>query len=256
MGQRARNSGLLSAMDSPELRGLAAYLQGRRWHRDSEGHGGGSTDTDDDTEDETEDDDAEEDEEDEGADDKKSKKDEDDTDEDDKPKYTAREYEKLKKRLAASDKRQGVLAKQLEDLKASKSGELDKAVKAEIDELRPKADKLKADNRALRMQLAFLSTPIKGVVWEDVEAAMKLVDMSDVDVDEETGAIDKRDLAAAMRRLAKEKPYLVKKATKADDDEEDETPKSSADPMNGRKKKNKQVDRAALAKKFPVLNRL
>jgi len=258
MGQKARNSGLLSMMDGAEMRRLVAYMQGRRWLRDGAGHDGGGADDlphpdDDDTEDESDD----ENEDDSGDgdskdDDKKSKKDEDDTDEDDKPKYTAREYDKLKRRLAASDKRQGQLQKQLDELKAGKAGELDKAVKAEIDELKPKADKLDKDNRAMRLQLAFLSTPLKGVVWEDPEAAMKLVDLSDVDIDPDTGSVDKRDLAAAMRRLAKDKPYLVKKASKKDDDEEDD--QSSGNPMNKRRKSSKQVDRAALAKRFPVLS--
>jgi hypothetical protein len=259
MGQRARNSGLLSMMDGPEMRRLAAYMQGRRWLRDGNGHDGGGADDlpppdDDDATDEDE-------EEEEDADDDKGKSDEDkskkddDTDEDDKPKYSAREYDKLKRRLAASDKKQGELVKQLNALKESKSGELDKVVKAEIDELKPKAAKLVEQNKTMRLQLAFLSTTIKGVVWEDAEAAMKLVDLSDVDIDPDTGAIDKRDLAAAMRRLAKDKPYLVKKAKK-DDEDDDEEDKSSGAPMNKRRGKSKGPDRAALAKRFPVLQQV
>lgn len=264
MGQRARTAGMLSMMDAPELRGLAAYMQGRRWLRDSEGHGDGGAgdlphpdeDDADEAEEEEKDDDSS-DSDDKSSKGKGSKDEEDDADEDDKPKYTAREYDKLKRRLAASDKRQGLLQKQLDDLKASKSGELDKAVKAEIDELKPKATKLAEQNKNMRLQLAFLSTPVKGVVWEDPEAAMKLVDLSDVDIDEETGAIDKRDLAAAMRRLAKDKPYLVKKA-KSSDADDDEPDTSSGSPMNGKRKgkKTTQPDRATLAKRYPVLQQL
>jgi hypothetical protein len=246
---------MLSMIDGPEMNGLAAYMQGRRWLRDGEGHGdGGGEDADDDTGDDADEDEEEQDGDDDSKGDKDSK--EDDTDEDDKPKYSAREYDKLKRRLAASDKRQGALQKQLDELKAGKAGELDKAVKAEIDELKPKAAKLADQNKAMRLQLAFLSTPIKGVVWEDADAAMRLVDLSDVDIDEETGEIDKRDLAAAMRRLAKDKPYLVKKAKDDDKDDDEPEDKSSGAPMNRRTKKTKgKPDRAALAKRFPVLNR-
>jgi hypothetical protein len=209
-------------MDSPEMAGLAAYMQGRRSEKDQ-------------------------------PKDKKSK-DDDDTDEDDKPKYSAREYDKLKRRLAASDKRQGLLQKQLDDLKVGKEGELDKAVKAEIDELKPRVSRLDSDNKTLRLQVAFLGTQIKGVVWQDPDAAMRLIDLSDVDIDPETGAVDKRDLAAAMRRLAKDKPYLVKNAK--DDDKDDDT-SSSGREMNGRRKgrRTNEPDRAALAKRFPVLGR-
>lgn len=250
MGQRARNSGLLSRWDSPELAGLAAYMQGRRWLRDGEGHGDGGG-SDDPGDDDAPDDDAEEDDDSEGDDAPKD----DDEDDDDKPHYSKREYDKLVRRLKASDKKQGDLTRQLNELKAGGTDKLDKAVKAEIDELKPKVSKLAEENAKLRLQHAFLTTTVKGVEWQDVDAAMRLVDLSDVDIDPETGAIDKRDLAAAMRRLAKDKPYLVK--TKSSSNDEEDTDRPSGRPVNGKRKGQKQQpDREALKKKFPVLGQL
>jgi hypothetical protein len=82
-----------------------------------------------------------------------------------------------------------------------------------------------------------------------------------VDVDPETGEIDKRDLAAAARKLAKEKPYLVLKKSANDNGGTDTSGgsggSSSGAPMNSQRKgKPKVSSRSDLAKRFPVLNQL
>jgi hypothetical protein len=263
MGRRFTRGGMMSMMDTPELRGLAAFMRRGHWFRDDEGHPGGG-DTGEDHPDDPDMDDSDDDGSEDGADDSGDGDDDkdDDTDPDDKPKYSQREYDKMKRRLAASDKKQGDLQKQINELKASGADKLDKAVKAEIDELRPKAAKLESDNARLRLELAFVNTPVKGVTWVDPEAALRLIDLSDVDVDPETGAIDKRDLAAAARKLAKDKPYLVKKADTASGDTSDDNTdstdtRSSGAPMNGRRKgRVKPTSRSELVTRFPVLNQL
>jgi hypothetical protein len=264
MGRRFTRGGMMSMMDTPELRGLAAFMRRGHWLRDDDGHPGGG----DAGEDHPDDPDADGDADDDGdgedgnegdgddADDK-----DDDTDDDDKPKYSAREYDKIKRRMQGADKAKNDALKKLADLQKNGSAELDKQVKAEIDALRPKAERLEKDNASLRLQLAFATTNVKGVVWHDPDAALRLIDLSDVDVDPETGVIDKRDLAAAARRLAKEKPYLVKKADTsggANDNDQNGAGSSSGAPMNSTRKGRKKdtTSRSALAAKFPVLNQL
>lgn len=263
MAQRARNRGLLlSMMDTPELRGLSSYLRGSRWLRDAGGHGDGEVEDgdppdpgDEDADGDEEDGDEEEDdaEEDKGKKKKTAKKDDDE----DEPTVAQWKYDRLDRRMRAADKRASDLQTELNKLKKAKTGELDAAVKKEIDDLRPKADKLAADNTTLRMQIAFLTTPVKGVVWKDSEAALRLADLSDVDIDPETGKVDKRALTAALKQLAKDKPYLVQdaKSDKSTEDDDDED-KSSGSTMNSRRRKTKAVDRATLEKRFPALRQL
>ncbi len=258
MGRRFTRTGMLSMMDSPELRGLSAFMRRGHWLRDDEGHpGGGDTGEDHpddpDTSGDDSDDDSEDDDNDGDGDDADK---DDDTDPDDKPKYSEREYAKIKRRMQAADKAKNDALKQLADLRKNGSGELDKQVKSEIETLRPKAEKLAKDNASLRLQLAFATTAVKGVAWHDPEAALRLIDLSDVDVDPETGEIDKRDLAAAARKLAKEKPYLVKKGdtTSSADTNNGGGSSSSGAPMNSRRKgQTKTSSREELRKRFPVL---
>jgi len=250
----------MSMMDTPELRGLAAFMRRGHWLRDGEGHPDGGGDPaedhpdDPDVSDDSDDDGDGEDDVGDGDEDK-----DDDADPDDKPKYSQREYDKMKRRMVAADKAKNAALQKLADLQKNGSTELDKQVKAEIESLRPKAEKLEKDNASLRLQLAFATTKVKGVEWVDADAALRLIDLSDVDIDPETGAIDKRDLAAAARKLAKEKSYLVKKAdtSNASADDTNTGGGSSGAPMNSQRKgKPKTSSRSDLAKRFPVLNQL
>lgn len=265
MGQRPRNTHLLSMMDTPEMQGLASYLTGGRMRRDGAGHGNPVVEDDDPDNppgEEDDEDDEEEEDEDEKPKSKKSSKskkkdDDDDEDEDDKPRYSTAEYEKVRNRMRAADKRATELQAELDKAKAD-SSTLDETTKKELSELKPKLERLTADNAGLRLQIAFLTTRIRGVEWEDPEAALKLVDLSDVDVDE-NGNVDKRDLARALKDLAKRKSYLVKKSKPtADDDEEDEdeppSRRASGTPMNKRRGAGKDgASKEALSKRFPVL---
>lgn len=259
MNRRFTRSAMMSMMDTPELAGLAAFMRRGHWLRDGEGHpGGGDTGEDhpDDPDAGDSDDDGDQNDDDANDDGDDADNKDDDTDDDDKPKFSTREYDKIKRRMQAADKAKNNALKQLEDLKKNGSSELDKQVRAEIDELKPKAERLAKDNADLRLRLAFATTPVKGVEWHDADAALRLIDLSDVDVDPETGAIDKRDLAAAARRLAKEKPYLVKKADTSGGgtDTNNSEGGSSGAPMNSQRKgKQKASSREELRKRFPVL---
>lgn len=217
--------------------------------------------TGDDDSDDEEDDEGDDEEEDDKAKKKKVKSkndDEDEDDEDDRPRYSTREYEKLKTRMKAADKRASDTETRLRTLE-NKDKKPEEITSQEAIDAKAKADKLAEDNRTLRLHNAFLAS--NTVDWVDPEDALHLVDLSDVDVDDD-GIVDRKALARALRDLAKRKPHLVKKSKasgKDDDDEEDDEDQGSrrsANTMNGKRKGSRSgTDRAALEKRFPALSK-
>lgn len=93
--------------------------------------------------------------------------------------------------------------------------------------------------------------------WHERKVAFSLLDLDEVDVDEDTGKLDEASLTSAIKKLAKEHPYLVKPAvstTDDEDEEEDTKPKpTSGAPVRGRKPVTKQKTKAQHESKFPIL---
>lgn len=201
-----------------------------------------------------EDDDAEEDDDEgEGDDDAKGKGKKDD----EEPTVPQWKYDKLHKRMTAADQRSSMLQKQIDELKSGK--DVNAEVKAELDALKANVSKIEADRdkhqqraNGLTIRLAALTLP-GSPEWENVDTALKMADLSDVDVDEETGKVDKRALKSALTALAKEHPYLVKKKAAAGDST-DADGTVSGSKMNGQRKGTKgTTDRERLKSRFPVL---
>lgn len=269
MSPRLTNKYIIASLDAdPAMAGLRAYRSGRRRFRDDGGHGTGGTGGGDDDAgsgdagDEGDGSSSDEDD-DTGDDDKDPKnkgKGKDDEDEDDEtvPKW---KYDKLHKRMQAADRTSSDLRTQLEELKNSKDINAD--VKRELDDIKTKVgaveserDKLMETNKGLSIKLAALAMIGDGMpVWEDPDVALRLADLSDVDISDE-GKVDKRALKSALKALAKEKPYLVKKAVKASDGDGNESGATGGTKMNGNRKGSTGTpDRTALASRFPVLGR-
>jgi hypothetical protein len=219
----------------------------------------------------TEDDDQDDDEEDEEEDKPKSKRrkkvvkkddDEDDDEEEeeeDKPSRPERQAARYRTQLRASQKENAALAARLKAIE-DKDKPADEVKAREAQEATTRADKAAGVVRQVRLENAFLRS--NDVNWIDPTDAFRLIDLEEVDVDDD-GMVDEQQLRRALRALAKKKPHLVKpKTTRGQDDDEDdddEEPRSSrtASTMNGRRRgKNTGADRAALAKKFPVLGNL
>lgn len=203
------------------------------------------------------DDDSADDDDDSGDDDKdqKGKKKSTKDDDDDEPSVPQWKYDKMMVRMQNADKRSSALEKELAELKKSgmdKAG-VDAELKKENDELKPRVAKLVEQNTQLQLQIAFLSS--NDIQWVDPSAALKLVDLSDVEIDEETGKVDTRALKAALKQLAREKKYLVRPAAKKDEDDSDDSA-ASGPKMNSKRKGSKDgsADRKALVKRFPALN--
>lgn len=214
----------------------------------SGGTGGDDTDPDDDADDDGDDTD----------DDGKPKgkvKDDDDDGEETVPKW---KYEKLHTRMTAADRRASDLQKALDDLKSSKDINAD--VKKELEDIKTNVKTIEADRDKAREHASSLTIRLAALTlknapdWEDVETALKLADLSDVDVSDD-GKVDRRALRSALNALAKEKPYLVKKST-GDGGGTGGGNGRSAPAMGGRRTGAGQApDAEALAKRFPVLAR-
>lgn len=271
MSLRLTRKGFISSVyDDPAMRGLNAYLAGRRTWRDDAGHGGGGggtaesgDDADPAGEDGNDTDDGVDNEDDTDAKDgnKKDKKDDKDDDEEVVPKW---KLEKLHKRMTAADQRASALQKELDTLKSSKDINAD--VKRELDEIKSKVstveaerDKIAGERDDMRIKLAFTTLDAGVGEWVDVDTALKLVDVSDVDISDD-GKVDKRALKSAMKALAKEKPYLLKPKSTKDDAQGEGNENGgggSANPMNGRRKGSKNApDAEALKSRFPALARI
>lgn len=256
MSQRLTRKGFITSLsDLPEMRGLAAYMAGRRQFRDEGGHGGGESgdDTPPDQEDNDEDESDNEDDDSEEKDDKKGKVEK----EEEEPTVPQWKYDRLHKRMQAADANSSALRKQLDELKAS--ADVPAEVKKELEEVKAKVatteserDKANETVRVLSIKLASLT--MKGVPqWANADTALRLADLSDVDISDD-GKVDTKALKAALNAVAKEHPYLVVKETK--DDTGNESGTGSTRKMNGgRKGQDQAPNKETLAKRFPALNR-
>lgn len=220
------------------------------------------------------DEDDDEDEDDEEEDDKDKKKtkssktkkktstddDEDEDDEDDKPTRPERQAAKYRTERNQARKELQEIREELRKIR-NKDKPADEVVKGELEETKSELTKVRGEANTMRLELAFFKS--NTIDWVDPADALRLVDLDDVDVDED-GTVDAKALRAALKDLAKRKPHLVKKAKAEpaddddDEDEDDEEPSSrrSAPKLNGKRPGSRQTtDRAALAKRFPVLNR-
>jgi hypothetical protein len=261
MSLRLTNKRMITSLsDDPSMRGLIAYMNGRRSFRDAGGHGAGGagdaggddTPPDDDAGDSS---DEEDDVEDEDAK-KDDKKDDKDEEEEVVPKW---KYDKAHTRMTAADRRASELEKALNDLKANADvpAELKKEledIKGQVSKVEGERDKLANLNRTLTIKLASLT--MKGLPqWANADTALKLADLSDVDIDEATGKVDNRALKAALNALAKEHPYLVAKDDTKGDGTKNDQDASGTKMAGGRKGQSTNTSRDVLAKRFPVLNR-
>lgn len=158
------------------------------------------------------------------------------------------EYEALKKRMQAADQRASKLEAAEKERELAGKSEQEKLT-IERDELKSSVEKLQGELNTLRLQNAFLTA--NKHTWADPEDALRLADLSEVDVTD--GKVDMKALTRALDDLAKRKPHLVKKVNE-EGNAKDESAAPSGAEMNGtRKGAQSGVDRAALAKRFPVL---
>jgi hypothetical protein len=124
-------------------------------------------------------------------------------------------------------------------------GELDKAKKT-AEEATATVEKLKADNQRLLIDNAFLTSNKHS--WKNPRAALRLVDLSEVEIDDE-GEVTGLD--KALDALAKSDPYLL--ADSGDDNDDGDSTPTGQPPARQRSKGN--PNREKLLEKYPALRR-
>lgn len=115
------------------------------------------------------------------------------------------EYDRIMSRMQAADKAKAAAEKRLQEMDDAEKSELEKAqrdLKAAIE----RAERAEAEGLRARMEKELLKYP--GYTWHDPDAVLTLVDMEMIDFDEESGKV--RGVKEALKKLATEKPYLLK----------------------------------------------
>ena len=166
------------------------------------------------------------------------------------------EYDKLKERMKASDKRRAGLESELNTLK-KKGMEEGERTKVELQEMTAERDKLLALNRTLAVTNAFnIASQQAKIVWEDPEVALAAGKFGELEIDDD-GNVD--GMLDAVKELAKKKKFLVATKSDSESDEESEGEKlvESGSKVGSRRKAGgngkKTYTKEELQKRFPAL---
>jgi hypothetical protein len=231
----------------------------------------GAEPDDSDDDDSDDDDDDEDDDTDSGGDDKskKAKKDKADEDDDDDElaQATARAA-RYREKMRLADRRATEAERKLREAQEAKDkGDGgDESLKPKLEEASKQVETLQSENTTLRLQNAFLLN--NKFAWHDPEDVMALVlKDEDVEIDDESGEV--HGMEAALKRIAKKKPWMVKPDAKQDDDEDDDDEEDDDDDkpearrrtnpsggaQNRRRTKKGGADRQKVLQTYPALNR-
>jgi hypothetical protein len=167
------------------------------------------------------------------------------------------ELDKVLERMKAADRRAAAAEAKAKELEEKDLSEQEKVAKR-LPELEQQVNELSEENKGLKAKVAFLESSTHS--WHDPEAALKLVDLSEVYA--EDGSIDKKALKKAMDDLAKDKAFLVKSSAdngqgggKGAQGNQGGTGSSGTPAGSGTNSgSNNGLDEAALRKKYPALN--
>jgi hypothetical protein len=165
-------------------------------------------------------------------------------------KVSKSELDRVKARMQAADKAKSAAEAKLREIEQAKLGDLEKA-KLQLDEVTKRAEAAEKALRDTQIENAFHRN--NKFEFHDVADAISALDLSGVEIDED-GKVS--GMEAAIKDVVKRKPHFVK-SQKQKDDTGNGTPAANG-ALNGTRKgdeKQNQATRAALAKRFPVLNK-
>lgn len=143
------------------------------------------------------------------------------------------------------------LQSEIDDLK--KNGVTDEATKTELSSLKDTVAKQAQTINEMALKNAFLEN--NTFKWKSAKAALKLADLSEVEVDEK-GAV--HGLDSALAKLAKDEPYLLETADDADKDKDKKpAPRKTGDPAKPAPNSEaaKKAAELKLKRKYPALRR-
>lgn len=188
---------------------------------------------------------------------------------DKKQKVEAETVETLSRKLANSEEARNRAVDKRDEMKTKldeanakiakmeKDGSPDEAIKTENEQLIKTNATLVSDNERLRLEIALRDD--KAHDWVNPATVLKLVDTSEVDFDAKTGT--PRGLKAALDKLAKESPFLLKPKDDGtgDDDKGDKpAPRGTGKPPAPKgttQDAQAQAEAQRLKAKYPALRR-
>lgn len=142
----------------------------------------------------------------------------------------------------------------LEEIKRKEKSDLENA-QADVKKREEKISAQGETIKRLAVQNAFLAS--SETTWHDPADALRLVDLSEVKIDDVSGEVSNPDaLKAAIKKLADEKKYLVKtdnKDEKGGSGGGGTKPPASGKPPTDKSKDEQAAARATLANKYPAL---
>ena len=153
----------------------------------------------------------------------------------------ANQLKAQQERTRAADQRAAKIEQELKQLRDKDLPEQEK-LKRDYDDATKRVTDLEKTNQQLALQVAFLKD--NSVKWHNPERALKLVDLSQVTVNEDGSVSGMRD---ALTALAKSDPYLVEKETV-----QEAKPPSTSPGTNGSSGTGKPA-KSALAARLPVM---
>jgi hypothetical protein len=161
---------------------------------------------------------------------------------------TREEYEAVQRRMQAADKRASDLEAKLTAEQRAKMDEHERT-KAELADAKTAMETMKTQLSQAQMEVAFLKD--NSHKWKNPAAALKLADLSGVEVTED-GTV--KGLKQALDALAKSDAYLLDAetddGTNKDDKNKGGAGRTGIHPQNGQTGSNARAD---LEKKFPGL---
>jgi len=148
----------------------------------------------------------------------------------------------LRERMKAADQRAAKFEEELKKLRDKDLPEAEK-LQREHQAALEQVNKLQETNTTLALKVAFLSDNTYS--WHNPERALKLVDLSQVEIDADGKVSGLKD---ALKALATSDPYLVKQEAKQ---EENKTPPGTAAGNNGTS--GGKPNASKLVSTFPVM---
>lgn len=162
------------------------------------------------------------------------------------------DYARLKGHLQNADRNKSKAQKELDELKRKERTDLENA-QADLAKEVEARTQWETRFRGLAVTNAFLTESQRaGVVWHDPEVAQSAAALKDLEIDED-GVV--AGMADAVKKLAKEKPFLV---NGGDQEEKERKPKTGSPVGSGGSKgkpANGKLTKEELMAKFPALRR-
>lgn len=124
-------------------------------------------------------------------------------------------------------------------------------IQADLEKATKRNQELESTVQKLVLKNAFLSS--KDYEWHNPERALALVDLSAVQINEDGSVKNPDVLAAAIKKLADEEPYMLKQ--KSEDGAGDDKPKipTGTKPVKPAPKSDAAAERKRLLSKYPAL---